>query len=244
MAAIVLPIAMAFTINAEDKRRRFLYGLATCIMLAAGVSTFRKSSLLLPVLVVAFLGYYRRRQLLRLLPLVPVVFVAVHLFAPGAIGGVTEQLSGQRLKNADTTVSRTTGYESVRPYVWTNPAFGQGYGTYNSSVVYILDSQILDQLITTGVVGLIAYLGMMVTTFATARPVFRTRGSPHSTLMLGLGVSAIVFFASSFLYDAMGFPHVPYIFLTFAGFVSVLATEHEATRKASGDPPAAALATA
>ncbi len=239
MSAIALPIAMVGVMEAKRRRDQILYGLAACMMLAAGVSTFRKSSLVLPVMVIASLATLRPRQLARLWPIVPVIFVVVHIAAPGAIGGVIEQLDGSRLTNADTTVSRTDGYDVVRPYLWTNPAFGEGYGSYNASVIYIFDSQILDQLITTGVVGLLAYLVMSLSVLVTARPLFKVRGSPTAPLALGLGVSAVVFFSASFLYDEMGFPHVPYIFLTFAGFVAVLAGDPGALRSA---PARAALA--
>jgi len=222
MAAIALPIAMVGLMNATRRRDQILYSLAVCVMLAAGLTTFRKSSLILPVIVVLMLAIYRRRQLRRLLPLIPVLFVGTHLLAPAAISGVLSQLTGSELTNSDTTVSRTTGYESMRPYIWTRPAFGQGYGSYDSTVIYILDSQILDQLITTGAVGLIAYLGMGVVVLVAARGVFRNRGDPMANMALALGISAMVFVTSSFLYDEMGYPHVPYIFLTFAGFVAVM----------------------
>jgi hypothetical protein len=42
-------------------------------------------------------------------------------------------------------------------------------------------------------------------------------------LALGGALSAVVFLTTSFLFDVMSFPHVPYIFLTMAGFVAVLA---------------------
>lgn len=233
MMAIALPIALVGLMEARRRRDQVLYGLAACVLLAAGVATFRKSSLLDPVVVVAALVAFRPRRALRFVPLVPVIIVAVHLMAPGAIGSVVDQLAPGKVTAVGTTASRTSAYEAVRPYVWTRPAFGQGYGSYNPAVIRIFDSQILDSVLETGVVGLAAYLLMSLTVLITARPLFRVRGSPVAPLALALGVTAIVFLVSSFLFDEMGFPHVPYIFLTFAAFVTILV-------RSAGERPASA----
>jgi hypothetical protein len=57
---------------------------------------------------------------------------------------------------------------------------------------------------------------------ATAVPLIRARRRESSRDALGAGVGAIVYATVSCLFDAMSFPHVPYIFLTLAGLVAVL----------------------
>jgi hypothetical protein len=222
MAAMALPVALVGAMRSMRRRNRMWYVLACALLIAAGVSTYRKSSLIVPAILVLVLVAYRPRQSARLLPLGLVLFVLVHILAPGVIGSVTDELSPSKLTSVGTTAHRTSGYEAIRPLVWSRPAFGQGYGSYNADLLRILDSQILTTTIETGLIGLVCYLAMMVTTLVTARAVFRRHFTERAWLALSLGVGAVAFLASSFLYDTMSFPHGPYIFLTFAAFVSIL----------------------
>jgi hypothetical protein len=222
MLATALPLALVGVMRAKRPGVRALYVLSCALLIAGGFATYRKSSLIIPAILVVVLVASRPRQSARLLPLGVVLFVLVHLLAPGVIGSVFEQLSPTRLTAVGSTVHRTSGYEAIRPLVWSRPAFGQGYGSYNANALRILDSQILMTTIETGLIGLVCYLAIMVTTLATARTLFHRRFTERAWLALGLGVGAVAFLASSFLYDAMSFPHGPYIFLTFAALVAIL----------------------
>jgi hypothetical protein len=237
MLALALPIALVGAMQSKVRRDRFLYALAVCILLAAALSTYKKSALVTPAVLVVMLVIFRPRSVVRLLPIAAVLFVIVHFLAPGAIGGVIQQLTGSKLTAVGTTTHRTSGYEAVRPLIWGRPALGQGYGSYNANDLRILDSQILMSLIETGVLGLLAYLAMILSVLGTARPIFsgRDRDGEGARLALALGVGAIAFFVSSFLYDTMSFPHGPYIFLTFAAFVAVLSGAPAARARARRD---------
>lgn len=223
MVSLALPLALTGIMYARVRREKILYGLAACLFLSAGVASFRKSAFITPVLVILTLVVLSPRRALRLLPGVPVVIVAVHVLAPGAIGSVFAELFGGQVATVGTTQHRMAAYEFVRPYVWTDPAFGIGYGTYNANLNRIFDSQVLDTLLDAGFVGLLAYLGMMVTALWTAWGIMRRHGKQVQRLALALGGGAVAFLVSSFLYDAIGFPHGPYIFLTYAGLIAVLA---------------------
>ena len=69
--------------RAPSAAAAILYVLAACILLAAAISTYRKSALLGPVAVVLTIAYFRRRELLRLAPLGFVSLVAIHALSPG-----------------------------------------------------------------------------------------------------------------------------------------------------------------
>jgi hypothetical protein len=224
MVALAVAIPLVGLMNADRRRDRYLYGLAACILLAAGFTTFRKSSSIMPAMVVITLACLRPRQVLRLAPVGVLLFGVIHVLAPGAIGGVFDQLLGSQLTSTGSTVHRTDAYDAIRPIVWTWPAFGQGFGSYDANVNRILDSQILMSALETGVIGLTAYLAMILSVLGTARRLLRDSDPQVVTLSLALGASVIAFFASSFLYDTMSFPHGPYIFLTFAALVAVLAS--------------------
>jgi polysaccharide biosynthesis protein PslJ len=230
MLAIALPVALVGAIQSKARRERILYAVAATVLLAANFATYKKSALVVPAVLIVLIAAFRPRLMVRLLPIVLVVFVAVHLLAPAALSGVLDQLIGGHVTAVGTTAHRTSAYRDVRPLVWARPLFGQGYGSYNAHLLRIFDSQWLTSLIDTGVIGVVALLSMMLTVLAVARPLFsgHDRNSERARLALGLGVGAIGLLASSFLYDAMSFPHGPYIFLSFAAFVAVLAGASDA----------------
>ena len=86
----------------------------------------------------------------------------------------------------------------------------------------ILDNQMLDNLINTGIVGEVVYIMMPLVVVGAALPLIRRRRHEHSRDALAAGVCAIVFLTVSIIFDDMSFPHVPYIFLTASAFVAVL----------------------
>jgi O-antigen ligase len=222
MLAMAVPLALVGTMQATRRGARFLYGAAAAVVLAAGLGTDEKTSLVAPAVAVLALICFRPRQIKRLIPLFLVMIVAAHVLAPGAIGSVAQQFGSGRLTAVGTTQHRQDGYDAIRPLVWSHPALGMGYGSYNGVLNRILDNQMLDNLIETGILGALAYVMMPVVVIVTAVPLIRNRRRDGSRDALGASVAAIVFLTVSVLFDAMSFPHVPYIFLTSAGLIAVL----------------------
>jgi O-antigen ligase len=77
-------------------------------------------------------------------------------------------------------------------------------------------------LIEMGALGLMAYVGMIITVIVALRKLIRARAPDRAPMALICACSAAGFLVVSFLFDAMSFPHVPYIFLLFAGFAAIL----------------------
>jgi hypothetical protein len=220
MLALALPIALARLIHPKPGQRRWVYGLVIALLMAAMVSTFRKTGLLAPVSVCLTFAYFRRRELIKLAPLGLVVIVFVHVLSPGALTGVVGQLDRSRL--GVTTVSdRTADYDAVRPDVWSHLAFGRGYGSYEHTAYRILDMELLGEVIEVGIVGLLLYLGMAIVVVALARAPIRARG-PDAPVALAAAAAAVAFVVVSALFDVMSFPHTPYIFLFMAALLAVI----------------------
>jgi peptidoglycan/LPS O-acetylase OafA/YrhL len=76
---------------------------------------------------------------------------------------------------------------------------------------------------------------MIITVMVCARSMIRKRAREPDVAILALifGTGAAVFLVASFLYDAMTFPHGPYLFFTYAGLAAVLLG-----RSGHGDPTA------
>jgi hypothetical protein len=226
MFTMALPIALVGVLRSARARERILYGLAACLLLAAAVSTYRKSAFLAPIAVILTLACFERRRLLRLAPLGVVGLAAIHALSPGALGSIAVQLHSNRLGVA-TISDRASDYDAVRPDVWSHLAFGRGFGTYDHTSYRILDMELLHSLVVGGVLGLLAYVAIAVAVIAVARRVIASRDGDAATAALVAAAAAIGFLAVSTLFDVMSFPHCPYIFLFLAGFLAVVARAPE-----------------
>jgi hypothetical protein len=225
MLSMGLPIALVGIMSSPRWRGRLLYGLAASILMAGAISTYRKTALIAPVSAILTLAYYRRRDLIRLAPLGVIVLIAVHLLSPGAFGAITEQLHPQRLGAVSTVSDRTSDYDAVRPDVLTHLAFGRGYGSYEHTSYRVLDMEMLREVIEVGVVGLAAYIMLMVSIVATASAPIRRRSPDESRVALAAAATAVSFLVISTLFDVMSFPHCPYILLWMAGLLAVVVTQ-------------------
>jgi hypothetical protein len=240
MMAMALPIALVGVIHGEDRRKRILYTLAACILLAAAISTYRKSALLAPLSVCLTIAYFRRGDLLRLAPLGVLALGAVHALSPGALGAIVFQLHPSRL-GVSTVSDRASDYDAVRPDVWTHLLLGRGYGTYDHNVYRVLDSEVLGRLVDTGVLGLLALFLMLFAIVAAGRVLIRSRHPVWGPPALAIAAAAVAFLVLTFLFDVTSFPHDPYILMAFSGFLAVLvsdtdaesgpASEHQAARR-------------
>jgi hypothetical protein len=227
MLCLALSIALVGFLERTRRGHRVLYALAVCILLAAMMATFRKSALLAPVSVVLTLAYFRRRQLVKLAPVGLVLIVMVQILSPGALRQTTDQFFRQDRSKVATVSDRTSDYDAIRPDVWTHPAFGRGFGSYDHETYRILDSEILLLLIETGVAGLAFFLLIPVAVIATSRATIAGRDPARAGIALVGASAGVCFIVVSTLYDVLSFPHATYIFLYIAGLVTVTCRPQE-----------------
>jgi hypothetical protein len=222
MLSMALPIAMVGVMHATRWRQRILFGLAACLVLAAAISTYRKTAFMAPIAVVLSLAFFRRRELLRLAPLGIVTIIAVHVLSPGAFGAIIDQLNPSRLESANTVNDRAADYDALRPDLFSHVLFGRGFGSYEQIRYRILDSELLHRTVEMGLLGLASYVLMIVAVVFVAAPLIRGRDPVFAPLALTAAAVAVAFLTVSGLFDAMSFSHTPYIFLCFAGLMAVL----------------------
>jgi hypothetical protein len=218
---LALPIVVVRLI-ATRGRRRVLYALAACILFAGIFATGRKSGLVAPMAVFATLAYFRRRELLRLAPVGLVIALAVTAASPGAVRGVITQFTSSDRGSTATTSDRVADYDAVRPDVWTHLFIGRGYGSYGHESYRLLDSEVLARVIETGVLGLLAFLGIGITVVLATRRTIAARESVLASHALVGAVAGVVFIVGATLFDVMAFPHVTYIFLYLAALAAVV----------------------
>jgi hypothetical protein len=232
MLAMALPIALVRLLQSERTRERIWYAVAAAVLLAAMVATFRKTAFLAPISVCLTLAYFRRRELIKLAPLGIVLVLVIQVLSPGALSAVAGQLDRKRL--GVTTVSdRTADYDAIRPDVWSHLAFGRGYGSYEHTSYRVLDMELLRQLIEVGVIGLLAYIMLVVAVVGVARGPIRARRRDDTPVALAVAAAAVCFLVVSTLFDVMSFPHVPYLFLWMAALLAVMCGPRSAEEQAT-----------
>jgi hypothetical protein len=221
MLSLALPTAVLGVMHARAPRSRVLYGLAGCVMVIAILGTQRKTGLLAPVAGLLTLAYFRRSELLRLAPVGAVLLVALVIVSPGTLTPVVEQFRPNSLESANGVSDRSSDYDAIRPDVWTHVALGRGFGSYQPVGHRVLDSEMLVRTVETGVVGLAAFVLMALSVVLCARRLAQSRRPGAGAALSGIA-AAVTFLVLAMLFDAMGFPQVPYIFMCYAGLVSVL----------------------
>jgi hypothetical protein len=222
MLSLAFPIAVLGLVEARRTSRRIVYCLAGGILLLGVLSTQRKTGLIAPMASLVTLASFRRRELLRLAPLAVVGLVVLLIASPGLVEPVVNQFRPDRLGAANTVSDRASDYDAIRPDVGSHVALGRGFGSYQPIGHRILDSQLLVQLIETGVLGVAALFVLAASVLVCAR---RTIHSRHPTLAAPalVGASAgVVFLVLAMLYDSLSYPQLPYIFLCLAALVAVI----------------------
>ncbi len=241
LLAMVLPFAVMGSIDAPTRNKRILYSIAIGLLLAGGVATSRKTSIVAPVGAILLLVAYRPRTVTRsLLGLALVLGMLVHVTSPGALGSVLTQLEPGHVNNVLSTTDRTARYDAVRPDVLSKLLLGRGYESYDPHKYRILDNEFLGLLITTGLIGLLAYLGIFATMMSAAHRVIRGPDPKRASVALAAFAAVGVIALASGLFDVLSFPHVPYL-LFFVGAMIIVLRErspltHKSTRRSRALP--------
>jgi hypothetical protein len=221
---MALPFAVVLAAIARDRRRRILWGIAACVIIAGALITQRKSGAVVPAMALLALFVFRPRQLLRLAPFGLVALVAAFVLTPGIFSTVRElgQTSSQ-----DSTQGRTADYPAIVPDLLTRPVIGRGFGTLDSERVdtyRIFDNEYLGQLFQVGALGLLAFLAMIVTPLFVARSVLRSDDPVRGPPALAAGAACLAFGVACSLYDILTFPAAPYLFLFMAAMCTCAAS--------------------
>jgi hypothetical protein len=223
MLVMVMPFALVRVFDATSRRMWWLNALAFTLMLAAAASTDRKTALIVPVAVIIYLAFYRPRQVMRLAPIGLVVLVGmVHFASPGALG----TLLSPSAVNSDSTTHRTGDFTDVTPDVLAHPVLGRGFGTLNPEQpdqFRINDDEYVDEIWEVGVVGLLAYLCMILAPVVSARRAIRGRDPDAASLALAASAGCIAYLVVNALFDAMSFPQAPYMFFMVAALTTIAA---------------------
>jgi 4-amino-4-deoxy-L-arabinose transferase-like glycosyltransferase len=219
-----MPFALVRVFDAISRRSWWLNAIAFAVMLAGALATDRKTALLVPIAVALYIAFYRPRQMLRLAPLGLIALVGIiHFASPGALGTV---LNVNRAASSKSTTHRVGDFANVAPDVLAHPVLGRGFGTLNPDKPFqfrINDNEYIDEAWEVGVLGLLAFVWMILAPVIMARRAIRSRAPAVSSLALATSGGCIAFLVVCALFDALSFPQAPYMFFVVAAFTTIAA---------------------
>jgi O-antigen ligase len=221
---MALPFAVVLAAMTPVRRRRILWSLAACLIIAGALITQRKSGAVVPAMALLVLFVLRPRQLLRLAPYGVVALAVALVLTPGIFSTVREL---GHTSEQDSTAGRTSDYPAVMPDVLTRPILGRGFGTLDSERVdtyRIFDNEYLGQLFQVGALGLLAFIALIVTPLFVARSVLRSDDPVRGPPALAAGAACLAFGVACSLYDILTFPQAPYLFLFMAAMCTCAAS--------------------
>lgn len=230
MLSMVFPFAIVGFLDAR-RDQRWLYALAAALILGAALSTERKTAVVAPLVALAVIAAYRPRGALRLAPLGLVMIGVIHIAAPGALGTIYEL---KQPLSSSSSVDRTDDYVAISPELLARPLLGWGYGTRDVAQVdsvRVLDNEYLDELLTVGLVGTLAFIAMIVSAMVVADGAIRGGNPARAGPALAASAACMAFLVASALFDSVSFAQVPYLFF-FVAAIGVVAAGREVPARA------------
>ena len=203
--ALVLPVAMHFAF--ADATRRKARDIVAVALIAAAIpmSVSRSAVLGLGVGWAVMVFGWPRRQQLTALAAVPVFLVTMRLIVPGLLGTIRSLFTN--LFNDPSVTGRTDDYAVLGDFVAHNPWFGRGLYTFLPDRYITLDNQYLLQLVETGVFGLAALVGLLLTGVCCARGARRRFSDDWSRSLAQSAAASVAASMVTFVtFDALAFP--------------------------------------
>jgi hypothetical protein len=221
MLSLVLPFAVMGLLRTEDRRAKVFYAVAAALMIGAAAATQRKTAFIVPAICLVVLTAYRPRMLLKRAPLGVLLAVGIAVAAPGALAGVVDQLKPSAFTGVLTTQDRISDYDAIRPEVINHPLFGRGYDSFDHKRYRILDNQYLTLVVNVGILGVLGYLGIMLSAFLLAHRCARSYDPDRAWFGPAAASAVIGLTIGSALLDTLALPQLPYLFCFLAAFATI-----------------------
>jgi hypothetical protein len=246
MLVVAFPIALVRVLDATSRKSWWLNVLALLLLFSGAMATSKRTALVVPVAVLLYVTWHRRREMLRYLPVALVCMLGlVHVASPGSLGKILDPGS-----TTMSTEHRQGDFTNLMPDILTHPALGRGFGTLDPDQpgnFRINDDEYLDEVWQVGIVGLFAYLWLIVSPIVSARRAIRGPERTRASLALAGSAGCVAYFVANALFDAMSFPQSPYMFFFIASVTVIAAARPDSaevpistpTARPDATPPAA-----
>ena len=157
-------------------------------------------------------------------------FGAVYVAVPGLLGTMLRLFTG--IAGDNSALSRVNSYDIAWHYIGLSPLFGRGFGTFLPRY-HILDNQYLGMAVETGLVGVLAFIGVIATGLVVAFRMYRrVPALADRSLAISLAGGLASSTAAAATFDALGFPQVAGAPFLYLGLVAALSRVRVRTRTA------------
>jgi O-antigen ligase len=239
---MVMPLAISLAMHDTSRHALRRWFPVAVIALAVPLSLSRSAILAslvgLGVMGLAWTASQRRKAVAAAAAL----FLTLFMTVPGMLGSLAALFTG--ISGDTSTQSRTGSYAIAAEYVQRSPLLGRGFSTFLPSY-RILDNELLLLLIEVGVLGLVAFLALVLTAVTCA---FRSRSRATDPLLSqlahALGASLLAALCTMAFFDGLGFPMTAgmlFLLLGLAGALWRLVREQAAAEAATARSALAAV---
>ena len=204
--AVTLPLALHFALVGHGGRRPSRWNWLPVLMILFAIPLAVSRASVLGVVVAGLVAGVAWSWRVRLNALVAaaVILLAMRAAFPGVLGTL---LSTFLFFDEDPSIEgRTQDYPEAIEYISERPWFGRGLGTFTPEQYFFLDNEYLGQILTGGVVAVLALAALFLVAMGLGRGVYHHASDPWSrslgqTLAAATAVSAVTWFT----YDGMAF---------------------------------------
>ncbi|GAA0361321.1 hypothetical protein GCM10009530_08510 [Microbispora corallina] len=223
VCAMILPFGAHYAFRAGSRGEPALrWWLATAVI-AAGLMFSVSRSAVIGLVVIAltlFPGWPVRRWLATLGALA-VFLVVMKAAAPGLLGTFYNLFANAT--SDDSILYRTHDYPFALLEVAKYPIFGRGLGTWYPYKHQVFDNEYLLSLVETGIVGVVAFVGILACGVATALRARRLSGDPNvRNLALTVAACLLVPLVTAATFDLLSYPGVTSLMFLLIGAAGAL----------------------
>jgi O-antigen ligase len=220
VTSALVPLALHFLIHAESRRWRFALALVA-LLASIPMAVSRSGFITLAVGVVVYAAALSHRGRLNALVLGMIGLAVFRAMVPGLLGTVRSLF---RDVGTDPSIAgRTDDYAAIPDLMRGHWWWGRGLGTFEPDVYFILDNQYLAAMLQGGLVGLAAFVILLVIGIGVARGV-RRRATDPAMASLGQALTATIsaLAVSAFVFDSLSFRQSGFLLFLSIGCAGAL----------------------
>jgi O-antigen ligase len=218
---MILPIALHYALTDRDRSPVVRWFPVLTIAAAVPISISRSAVISAVVVLIMLLPTWDRRLRTRAIAFIVALMCVLYLTVPGLLGTLTSLFTG--ISEDSSAQSRTDSYSLAFEFIRRQPIFGRGFKTFLPSY-RILDNQYLLTTIETGIVGLAAFLALLISAIALARRSRRQSTDPRVRSLAQALAASVTAAAFSFaFYDEFSFPMAASLLFIVLGTTGAMA---------------------
>ncbi|MGN9845716.1 O-antigen ligase family protein [Nonomuraea sp. H19] len=243
MCAMILPIALHFAFRAREQGKPSLPWWLCAGLIAAGMvfSVSRSAFIgLAGAAAVLLIGWPRVRRLLALGAML-LFLGAVKVVVPGVLGAIVDLFTN--LSTDSSLRWRTMDYAAAVTEIAKHPWLGRGLGTWYAPKYLVFDNQYILTTVETGIIGLLAFVGLFAAGIASALRARRLLSDPvDRDLGLTLAACLVVPLIGAATFDLRSYAVITGLSFLLVGAAGALLREARECRRLEELSRAAAAA--